>query len=152
MRPNWKQFIICQAVPIILALLAMAASLCVKATYTWLFLFACNLLTVFLLWQLTVFYKIRYVITEEQLIYVHGVLLQMTDYMELYRVVDYQQHQTLLQQLMGLKTVIVYSGDRNTNVLVLVGIPKRRDIVAEIRNRVERNKKGKGVYEITNRY
>ena len=76
----------------------------------------------------------------------------MTDYMELYRVVDYQQHQTLLQQLMGLKTVIVYSGDRNTNVLVLVGIPKRRDIVAEIRNRVERNKKGKGVYEITNRY
>ena len=81
----------------------------------------------------------------------HGVLSHSMDYIELYRVVDYQQHQSLPQQLFGLKTVTIYSGDRNNPKLDMIGVKVKMDIVSEIRKRVEFNKKRKGVYEITNR-
>ena len=55
------------------------------------------------------------------------------------------------QQLFGLKTVTIYSGDRNNVKLDMIGIKASNDIVSEIRCRVEFNKKNKGIYEITNR-
>lgn len=73
-----------------------------------------------------------------------------TGYIELYRVVDFQEHQTLLQQIFGLKTVTVLSMDRTTPWLALIGLPKQTAIVELIRERVEFNKKRKGIYEITN--
>ena len=70
--------------------------------------------------------------------------------MELYRVVDFLEHQSLLQQLCGLKTVSILSMDRSTPRLNLIGIRRGNDIVALIRERVELNKRKKGIYEITN--
>ena len=78
------------------------------------------------------------------------LLLRKVDYMELYRIVDFQEHQSLLQQLCGLKTVIIFSMDRNTPRLELRGIRRNDDIVPLIRERVEYNKRKKGIYEITN--
>ena len=71
--------------------------------------------------------------------------------MELYRVIDYQQQRSLMQQLSGLKTVIIFSGDRNTPVMQLIGMREKDDIVREIRKRVEYNKQIKHIYEVTNR-
>ena len=96
--------------------------------------------------------RMRYVITEEQIIIHHGVFSHSTDYVELYRVVDYSQHQTLLQQIFGVKTVSIYSGDRNNPKLDMIGIPVKTDVVGLVRWRVEDNKKRKGIYEITNRF
>ena len=56
-----------------------------------------------------------------------------------------------MQQLTGLKTVSIYSGDRTTPRLDIIGMDARLDIVGCIRERVEYNKLRKGVYEITNR-
>lgn len=95
--------------------------------------------------------RTEYIITGEQIIYQHGIISHQTDYMELYRVVDYQQHRTLLQQLTGLKNISIMSGDRNMPVLTMVGLPQKQDVVHEIRKRVEFNKKMKSIYEITNR-
>ena len=94
----------------------------------------------------------RYVVTDEQLIFLHGVFRRSTDYMELYRVVDYQQNRTFLQQLLGLKTITILSGDRNMNRLDIIGVRETENIVSEIRNRVEYNKRMKSIYEITNRF
>lgn len=55
-----------------------------------------------------------------------------------------------MQQLCGLKTVRILSMDRNTPRLDLIGIRRREDIVSVIRERVEINKRNKGIYEITN--
>lgn len=74
-----------------------------------------------------------------------------TGYMELYRIVDFQEHQTLLQQIFGLKTVILLSMDRSTPRLELIGLPKRTNIVDILRERVEFNKQRKGIYEIVNK-
>lgn len=96
-------------------------------------------------------FSIKYIITNEQIIYIHGVLNRETNYIELYRVVDYQETRTFLQWLFGLKNVIIFSMDKNIRVLYVIGMNKRQNIIATVRERVEYNKKRKGIYEITNR-
>lgn len=95
--------------------------------------------------------RTEYLISSEQIIYRHGVFTRSCDYMELYRVVDFREHRSFLQQLSGLKTVSVYSGDRMTPKLDICGVEYRMDLVGHIRERVETNKRRKGIYEITNR-
>lgn len=116
-----------------------------------LFIWPALFLTFRLFFQVVYMARIEYILTGEQLITLHGVLSHSTDYIELYRVIDYQQHQSLPQQLLGLKTITIYSGDRNNPQLNMTGIKAKVDIVGEIRRRVEFNKKRKGIYEITNR-
>ena len=107
-------------------------------------------LTLLLLYRYIYLRRIRYCIGTEQIVSEHGILYRKVDYMELYRIVDFQEHQSLLQQLCGLKTVRILSMDRNTPRLDLIGIRRREDIVSVIRERVEINKRKKGIYEITN--
>ena len=95
--------------------------------------------------------RMIYRITDEQLIYEHGVITRSSDYVELYRVVDFAERSNLLQQLCGLKTVSVHSGDRTTPRLDIIGMDMNNDLVPVIRGRVELNKRRKGIYEITNR-
>lgn len=109
-----------------------------------------SLLSLVLLYRFICLRRIRYCVEPEQLISEHGVFVRKVDYMELYRVVDFQEHQSLLQQLIGLKTVRIFSMDRNTPRLDLIGIRCSHDIVSLIRERVELNKRKKGIYEITN--
>ncbi len=94
--------------------------------------------------------RTRYDITAEQLVCEQGVLTRKVDYMELYRIVDFQEKQSILQQICGLKTVSILSMDRNTPRLDLPGMKSGDGIVALIRERVEYNKRKKGIYEITN--
>lgn len=93
--------------------------------------------------------RMVYRITGEQLIYEHGVITRSSDYVELYRVVDFAERSNLLQQVCGLKTVSVHSGDRTTPRLDIIGVDMGNDLVPVIRRRV--NKRRKGIYEITNR-
>ena len=109
-----------------------------------------SFLLLVLLYRFIYLRRIRYRIGPEQLVSEHGVFIRKVDYMELYRIVDFQEHQSLVQQLCGLKTVRVLSMDRNTPRLDLIGIRHGHDIVPLIRERVEYNKRKKGIYEITN--
>ena len=108
------------------------------------------LLSFVLLYRLIYLRRTRYYIGSEQIISKHGVLSRKTDYMEQYRIVDFVEHQSCMQQLCGLKTVRIFSTDRNTPQLDLVGIRRNLDVVRLIRERVEYNKLKKGIYEITN--
>ncbi len=94
--------------------------------------------------------RMRCRIGQELLVSEHGILRRKTDYMELYRIVDFREHQSLLQQLFGLKTVSILSMDRSTPRLDIVGVRRSSDIVPLLRERVEYNKQRKGIYEITN--
>lgn len=108
------------------------------------------LFSLVLLYRFIYLRRTRYYIGSEQIISKHGVLSRKTDYMEQYRIVDFVEHQSLMQQLCGLKTVRIFSMDRNTPRLDLVGIRRNLDVVTLIRERVEYNKLKKGIYEITN--
>ena len=104
-----------------------------------------------LLYRFICLRRICYRVGNEQLVCERGLFCRRVDYMELYRVVDFREHRSFLQQLTGLKTVSVYSGDRMTPKLDIRGVEYRTNLVDHIRERVETNKQRKGIYEITNR-
>ena len=108
------------------------------------------LLSLILIYRLIYLKRIRYRVGSERLVSDHGVFQRSTGYIELYRVVDFQERQTLLQQVFGLKSVTVLSTDRTTPRLEMTGLPKRIDIVDIIRERVEYNRQTKSIHEITN--
>lgn len=135
--------------------------LCVTALIVWVtmeagFLRWCILLIflavlAFLLCEAVHLGRIKYVLTAEQLIYQHGVFNAKKDFLELYRIIDYRETRTFMQQLAGLKNIIIYSMDRNTPELNIIGVMKNADVIGIIRRRVEYNKQAKGIHEITNR-
>lgn len=132
--------------PIIFLLSGFEANPCRKVT-----LIIALLLCSILVYKYIYLRKILYIITDEQLIVKHGVLVAICDYIEFYRVIDYEEKSGFVQQLFGLKTVTIYSGDRSSPKLEMKGLSEDNDIVSIIRERVELNKQNKGIYEITNR-
>ena len=92
----------------------------------------------------------QWIIGDETLCTVKGVLARHTDYIELYRIVDYKESQTLLQRLMGIKTVTVFSTDRSDCMVDIRGVPVDEDVIGHLRGKVEKCKTDKRFYEITN--
>ena len=150
-KPCWRQLVIEQLLWFILCIGLAVAYLLTSFKFHGLLLLLAMLVAAYLFYQVLYLSRIEYIVTGEQIIYLHGVLMHQTDYMELYRVVDYQQHRSLLQQLTGLKTITIMSGDRNLPSLDIIGVEADEEVVQEIRIRVEYNKQMKHIHEITNR-
>ena len=151
LKPRWIQYVIDQLPWILIWLVVTLYAGDDTLPYREYLGYVSACMLCYLLWQALELCRIEYVITGEQLIYRHGVLFHSADYMELYRIVDYQESRTPVQQLTGLKNILLLSGDRSLPRLRMVGIRGSSRILDEIRARVEYNKKRRGIYEITNR-
>ena len=101
------------------------------------------ILSLILLYRFIYLKRMTYSVGNEQFVFEYGVFHRKVDYLELYRI--------FIQQLCGLKTVSIYSGDRTTPRLDIIGVKNGCEYVSLIRERVEYNKRRKGIYEITNR-
>lgn len=150
LRPHAGQFVIDELPTLVLCCATWVYGGMEGLSLTALAVPVAALLSLALLYRFIYLHRTRYHIGCEQLISQHGVLTRKTDYMEQYRIVDFVEHQSLMQQFCGLKTVRIFSTDRNTPRLDLVGIKYDFDVVTLIRERVEYNKRKKGIYEITN--
>lgn len=150
-RPHIAQFFINELPLEVLCLIF----LCIAGTEGFrecpIIFYAGVVLLLLLVYRLVYLQTTEYIISAEQLIIEYGVLTRSSDYIELYRVVDFREHRNLMQQMAGLKTVSIYSGDRTTPRLDIIGVTDCYPLVAAIRERVEYNKRRKGIYEITNR-
>ena len=151
LRPHWSQYIISQGVAFIISCALFLVAGHESITYKTPFIVLGVIMTCIMLYGCLYIHKIRYIITSEQLIIQRGVLTRTSDYIELYRVVDFSENRDVLEQLFGLKTVWIFSGDRTNPKLDIYGIKEKIDVVGIIRTRVEYNKRRKGIYEITNR-
>ena len=94
--------------------------------------------------------RMKFIISDEQMRYEYGILSLKCDYIELYRVVDYSEQRTFVQQLLGLKTISIYSGDRTCPRLDIIGVPEDQNLIRTIRERVEYNKRMANIHEFTN--
>lgn len=151
LRPHPLQFIIDELILMVLCLLALAyggmdGDLSTESMYVGL------AMLLFLIYKYVKLRRTVFIITGEQLKKAEGVFTRDDDYIELYRVIDFAERKNLLQQLFGLKTVTIMSGDRTTPKLCVQGVREDFDLVAIIRERVEFTKTQKPIYEITNRY
>ena len=95
-------------------------------------------------------YCTQWVITEEEICYRRGVIARREDYLELYRINDYVYKQSVLERFLGLTRFYIVSTDVTTGVLCIYGIPRMRELQAEIRHRVELQRRKKRIYEIGN--
>lgn len=76
-----------------------------------------------LLYRFICLRRIRYRVGNEQLVCERGLFCRRVDYMELYRIVDFQEHQSLLQQLCGLKRSLSFrrTGTARSSTLSVSG-------------------------------
>ena len=150
-RPHWLQYVINELPLMLLFVAGLVYGGMDDMPMTKFALIFSGILFLILSYKYAYIRRIRYYIGAEQLISEYGVLHKRVDYLELYRIVDFQTNLSPMQQLFGLKTVIVLSMDRSTPRLEMKGMKVSDDVVGLIRSRVEYNKQRKGVYEITNR-
>lgn len=149
LRPHWLQWVVDKAPWIAVNIFG----------YCWyhmtplpdLILFLMIAMSIHLTYMLLYLTMTRITVTDEVLVYEHGVLMRQREYVELYRIIDFKEHICFFQNLAGIKTVTIYSGDRSTPILPMRGIALDYPLVGIIRQRVEYNKRKKGIYEITNR-
>lgn len=149
--PCMRQYLIDNVWVMVLVVVGLAWSGTCEAPQRTVLLCGVVLLSLMLIYRYAALRRLRYHIGAEQLVCEHGVFFHDTSYMELYRISDYSEQQSLLQMLLHVKTITLCSTDRSTPVLDLVGLPQEADIVNLIRQRVENNKTRRRVYEVTNR-
>lgn len=152
LRPHWGQYIISQGFMFLVSLVLFLVAGHDAITFKMPFLVLGTVTMLMTLYGCLYLSKIQYVISAEQLIVQQGVFHRTSDYIELYRIVDFSEQRDILEQFFGLKTISIYSGDRTNPKLEIFGVQEKVDVVEIIRERVEYNKQIKGVYEITNRY
>ena len=152
-RPDFRQYL-SEVMPLVLAgLLGMALyPFMSKWPYiSWAYLALYALLLITLATRYAVLRAFSWEISDVKICRRHGILTRQTDYIELYRVVDYRESQTFLQRLFGVKTVVIISTDKSDPSMLICGVPAKADLVTHTRNLVEQNKKENHIYEITNR-
>ena len=152
LRPHWGQYIISQGFMFLVSLVLFLVAGHDAITFKMPFLVLGTVTMLMTLYGCLYLSKLQYVISAEQLIVQQGVFHRTSDYIELYRIVDFSEQPDILEQFFGLKTISIYSGDRTNPKLDICGVQEKVDVVGIIRERVEYNKQIKGVYEITNRY
>lgn len=152
-RPDFRQYL-SEVMPLVLAgLLGMVLyPFMPKWPYiSWAYLALYALLLITLATRYAVLRAFSWEISDVKICRRHGILTRQTDYIELYRVVDYRESQTFLQRLFGVKTVVIISTDKSDPSMLICGVPAKADLVTHTRNLVEQNKKENHIYEITNR-
>ena len=152
-RPDFRQYL-SEVMPLVLMGIAGIAFYpfvpkWIYMTYAYIALYALIILT--LTTRYAVLRAYSWEISNVKICRKHGILTRQTDYIELYRVVDYRETQTFLQRLFGVKTVVIISTDKSDPFMYIRGVPAKADLVNYTRTLVEQNKKENHVYEITNR-
>ena len=149
-RPDWRQLLIDELVSIVAAVALLIVGGLDGIPYHSVF-FCIALALVFKVYYKFVYLRgMYYTITGEQLVYEHGVFTRSRDYIELYRIVDFDEKRNFLQLILGLKTIVVHSGDRTMPKLRIIGIREGTEVVDCLRERVSYNRKRMNIHEFAN--
>ena len=155
LKPDYREFIaenIGIAFLFVLSVVAMPYSTLFGLWYVSMLSLVLSMgLAFLLLVRYIILTSVVWIISEDTLCRIKGVFSRRTDYTELYRVVDYEESQTFLQKLLKIKSVRIISTDKSDSILEMYGIDVSLDVVKLVRNRVEKCKQEKRIYEITNR-
>ena len=106
------------------------------------------LVFLFLGYQILKVWCICYEITTGELRHTHGILRRRHDYIELYRIKDFQVDRPLVYRFFGMGNLIVYTSDKTSPVFRLEAIRRPEEIYTILRERVEQNRREKHVFEV----
>ena len=91
--------------------------------------------------------RIKYELTTNQIKYGRGVLSRRVDFLEMYRIKDFDQKQSLIMNILGIMHIRLMTSDISHPMLELKGIPVS-NITDVIRQLVEKSRKENRVYAI----
>ena len=126
LRPHWGQYIISQGFMCLVSLVLFLVAGHDAITFKMPFLLLGSVTMLMMLYGCLYLSKLQFIISSEQLIIQHGVFQRTSDYIELYRIVDFCEQRDIMEQLFGLKTVSIYSGDRTNPKLDIYGVKEKR--------------------------
>jgi len=89
--------------------------------------------------------SIVYTVTEEQILFKRGIFTIKTDYIELYRVLDFAVVRSFLLRFIGGMTFTIETTDKSHPVFKFTGIPNT-DLDHFLRGLVEENRARKNVF------
>ena len=90
----------------------------------------------------------RYEITPEELEYHSGIFNRKHEYIELYRIKDFEVQQPFLYRMFGRGDLILYTSDKTTPEFRMQAIRDPKETYRILRAFVERNRRLKHVYEV----
>lgn len=91
--------------------------------------------------------SIRYEISPQQIKYARGIFQRQVDFLEMYRIKDFDQRQSLIMNILGIMHIRLMTSDISHPMLELKGIPKS-NIVDVLRELIEQSRKDNRVYAI----
>ena len=109
-----------------------------------------SLLVILLVYRYIMLTSVVWIIADKTIFQICGFSSFNTNYIELYSVVEYHETQTVLQKLWKVKTITIISTGKTNGILNIHGVKVDMPIIELIRNRVEKCKQTKKIYEITN--
>ena len=149
-RPDWRQLLSDELLSIAAAIVLLVIGGLDGVPYHSIFFCIALALGFKVYYRLVYLRGMRYTVTGEQLVYEHGVFTRSRDYIELYRIVDFDESRSFLQLILGLKTIVVHSGDRTMPKLRIIGVREGSDVVGCIRERVSYNRTRMNIHEFAN--
>lgn len=89
----------------------------------------------------------KWTITENKIIIEKGVLLKTTNETNLFRVIDFEEKQSILQNIFNNTNLLIYSSDKTDPKLVLFGIKKDEKLFEIIKERVSKQREINHIHE-----
>ena len=100
-----------------------------------------------ILYRIIYWRQVKYEISREQIRYSRGIWHRQTDFLEMFRIKDFDQRQTLPMQMLGVMHIRLMTSDITHPVLELKGIPVS-NITDMLRQLVEEARRKNRVYAI----
>ena len=153
-KSNYKQWICNNILSIIISIILCFATPLAHSYNRW-----CGLICIILSFGLIIYLIIAYayiisttwIIYSNTLIRKKGLMSRKTNYIELYRVMKYEETQTFMQRILGIKNIRITTSDTYDPYMYIIGIKAKNNYISYIRELVEECKNKRNIYEITNR-
>jgi uncharacterized membrane protein YdbT with pleckstrin-like domain len=117
--------------------------------WPWWVILACVVIGLLLLVAPIVWARtIRYRVSNYRIDYERGLFSKTIDTTELWHVDDIQFHQSLIERILGVGTITIFSGDQTSPKLPLRGVPRPREIFDALKARVIAIKRSRGVIKM----
>ncbi len=109
--------------------------------------FAAIVPIILLAYKILYWRMVKYEISSTQIKYSRGVLHIKMDFLEMYRIKDFDQRQSLVMRLLNIMHIKLMTSDITHPVLELKGIPKS-NMLDILRRLVQKSRKENRVYEV----
>jgi membrane protein YdbS with pleckstrin-like domain len=92
--------------------------------------------------------SIRFRVTTSNIEVERGLLAKRIEVVELWRCRDVRYKQTLVDRLLGIAHIEIFSADATTPVIEMIGLPASRKLFEQLRDSIEIQRQSKNVYGV----